>query len=54
MRATVHIDELNPETRAKVLEQISGTETGTNAPAISPAVQKYIETAKTHQDTIDT
>ena len=27
----VHLDELNPETRARVLEQLSGTETGTTA-----------------------
>ena len=43
MSSAVHIDELNPETRAKVLQQIGETQ-GTTVLAVSPAVQKSIQT----------
>ena len=47
MSATVHLDELNPETRARVLEQISGTESGTTALAtVEPKTHPFYSPAE--------
>jgi ParB-like chromosome segregation protein Spo0J len=48
----VHIDELNPETRARVLKEIEEIEGGTWI--VSPAVSKSNENAKARQDAFDT